>query len=58
MDPVERPRIVLANLPPRDEPTGEQEIPRVVADEGGSCYQNCDCRFGLICREGSCVSDW
>jgi hypothetical protein len=58
MDAIKRSRIVLGSLPPREEGAGSQARPKIVAKEGESCYQNCDCAFGLICREAVCVSDW
>jgi len=58
MDPIEHPRIVLGDLPLREGLAVAPVTPKIVANEGESCYQNCDCAFGLICREGVCVSDW
>jgi len=58
MDSIERACIVLGDLPLRDGLAAPQPIRRIVANEGESCYQNCDCTFGLICRESVCLADW
>ena len=53
-----RSRIALKTLPARAEGDHERVLPKLLAIQGESCFQNCDCAFGLICRQGVCEADW
>ena len=58
MNKPSRLRIDIRDLPRREQAPEDPNRPKIVAREGESCYQNCDCAVGLICRANVCVSDW
>ena len=57
--PRRRLRIAVTDLPDRDAARTDHELDvllqRLGNGEGASCERTCDCKIGLVCRDGRCT---
>lgn len=56
--PSEQASINIGTLPTRTDDRGPEAVGTLNGDEGDRCVRDCDCADGLVCRVGTCTSDW